>query len=238
MKKAFRIAGVVLAFVAVIAVLIWAVNDTEDDLCRKVNIETDGEFLSVSEIQSWLRRKSLYPLGMPMHSVSTQEIEDGLSKHEMVRNAQCYKLGDTIVEISVEQRKPILRVLTDGETYYVDADRKRMPVRPETKVDVIWVRGHIGEQMAREEIAGFVEWLNDNSYWQPRIRSIEVREGKQVLLRQAENEPVILLGRLEDYEKKLHKVRVFIEEANVSGVNIPTYKQLDARFDGQIVGRN
>lgn len=238
MKKTFRIAGVALAFVAVTAVLVWAENDTEDDICRKVNIETGGGFLSVGEIQSWLRKKSLYPLGMPMRSVSTQEIEDGLSRHEMVRDAQCYKRGDTIVEIRVEQRQPILRVLSDGETYYVDADHKKMPVRSETKADVIWVRGHIGERMAREEMAGFVEWLDGNSYWRPRIRSIEVREGKQVLLRQTENEPVILLGRLEDYERKLHKVRVFIEETKASGIEIPAYKQLDARFDGQIVGRN
>ena len=112
-----------------------------------------------------------------------------------------------------------------------------MPVRQGMKSDVIWVRGHIGEQMAKEEIADFVVWLNDNSFWQPRIRSIEIREGKQVVLRQAEDEPLILLGRMTDYEQKLYKVRTFTEELKAQGVPIPTYKELDARFDGQIVGR-
>lgn len=237
MKNVYKIIGVALAVAAVVAVSVWAAYDGEDDICRAINIETSGDFLNVSEIQSCLRKQNLYPVGMPMNYVSTQAIEDGMASNEMVRGATCYKRGDTIVELYVEQRKPILRVLSDGETYYVDADRKRMPFREGVRTNVIWVRGHIGEQMAKEEIADFVVWLNDNSYWQPRIRSIEIREGKQAVLRQSEGEPIILLGRMADYEQKLHKVRVFVEQMSEGGVEIPAYRELDARFDGQIVGR-
>ena len=237
MKKALRIGGILLAIAAVIAALIWTSADKSDGICRRVHSTTSGEFLSISDIQNYHRQQHLYPVGMSMNSISTQSIEDGMSKNDMVRSAQCFKRGDTIIDLYVEQRKPVLRVLSDGETYFVDADRKRMPVRQGMKSDVIWVRGHIGEQMAKEEIADFVVWLNDNSFWQPRIRSIEIREGKQVVLRQAEDEPLILLGRMTDYEQKLYKVRTFTEELKAQGVPIPTYKELDARFDGQIVGR-
>ena len=237
MKKTLQITGIILAIVLVVAGLIWTADSPNDDICRRLNIETSGDFLTVSEIQTCLRQKNLYPVGMPMRSVSTQDIENGLLSHDMVRSAQCYKRGDTIIELHVEQRRPILRVLSEGATYFIDADRKRMPAIPGVKTNVIWVRGHIGEQMAKEEIADFVVWLNDNSYWQPRIRSIEIREGKQVVLRQAEGEPIILLGRMNDFEKKLHKVRSFTEELNAQGMPIPAYRELDARFDGQIVGR-
>ena len=237
MKNIYKIVGVAVAVVAIVAVSVWTANDREDDICRTVNIETSGDFLTVGEIQSFLRKRNLYPVGMPMGDVSTQAIEDGMAANDMVRSSKCYKRGDTIVELYVEQRKPIMRVLSDGETYYVDADRKRMPFREGVRTNVIWVRGRIGEQMAKEEIANFVEWLNDNSYWQPRIRSIEIREGKQAVLRQSEGEPIILLGRMTDYEQKLHKVRVFVEEMRAGGVEIPAYRELDARFDGQIVGR-
>jgi len=238
MRKVIRIIFVLLVITGIVAVLVWAATDTQDGICHRVNIETTGDFLSVSEIQSYLRKENLYPSGMPMCSISTQDIENGLAAHPMVRNVQCYKRGDTIIELYVVQRLPILRVLSDGETYYIDADRKRMPVRPDVKTDVIWVKGHVGEQMAREEIADFVLWLKDNSYWHPRIQSIEIREGKQVVLRQAQDEPPILLGRINDYEHKLHKVRVFTEKMNDYGMTVPAYKELDARFERQIVGRN
>ena len=237
MKNVFKIGGIALAVVAIVVGVVWAASGGEDEICRVVNIETNGDFLNVNEIQSGLRKQNLYPVGMPMRRISTQAIEDGMLANDMVRSARCYKRGDTIVELYVEQRMPILRVLSDGETYYVDADRKRMPVCSGVRTNVIWVRGHIGEQMAKEEIADFVVWLNDNSYWQPRIRRIEIREGKQAVLRQSEGEPVILLGRVTDYEQKLHKVRVFIEEMSAGGGAVPAYRELDARFDGQIVGR-
>ena len=238
MKKGLQVAGIILAIALVGIGLVWTAADKNDGICLKVNIRTTGDFLSIGDIEKYLRQKNLYPVGMAMQNISTQDIENGLSRHDMVRNAQCYKRGDTIIEVHVEQRLPILRVLADGETYFIDADRKRMPARPGVKTNVIWVRGHIGEQMAKDEIADFVVWLNDNPFWKSRIRSIEIREGKQVVLRQAESEPIILIGRMNDYEKKLYKVRTFIEELNAQGIPVPAYRELDARFDGQIVGRN
>ncbi len=237
MRNIYRITGISLAVAAIVAGVIWASSGEEEEICREVNIETSGSFLTEGQILSELRRMNLYPVGTPMRRVSTQAIEDGITSNEMVRGATCYKRGDTIVELYVEQRTPVLRVLSDVETYYVDTDRKRMPFCQGGRADVIWVRGRVGEQMAREEIADFAVWLNGDSYWQPRIRSIEIREGKQAVLLQSEGEPVILLGRMTDYEQKLHKVRLFMEEMSTNGGAVPAYRELDTRFDGQIVGR-
>ena len=240
MRKILYISGIILAIAIVLAVSVWALRQPRNEVCRELHIRItppQESFVSESEIRTLLRQNDLDPIGQPMEQVQLQAIEDRVTSHAMVRRAQCYRHGDASVRLLVEQRHPLLRVVTATESYFVDSDRQRMPIRAGIQSDAIHVTGHVGERMAKEELADLVEWLQDNSFWQPRIRRIEVREGKQIVLHQKTNEPRILIGTVENFEKKMHKVRIYIEETIAQSYDFPNYRELDARFDGQVVGR-
>ena len=66
-------------------------------------------------------------------------------------------------------------------------------------------------EMAREEIADFAEWLRRNKYWREHIRIMRIVDNKHIYLSQQQGEPVILLGELSGYERKLRKLRTFME---------------------------
>ena len=91
--------------------------------------------------------------------------------------------------------------------------------------------------MAREELADFAEWLQDNRYWNRRIRAVRVVDQKHIYLVQQQGEPVILIGEMQGYERRLRKLRTFMEKGWPGLPDKPQYKELDIRFKDQVIGR-
>ena len=219
----------------------WGLSREDNRVCRHLSIRIEDarerQYIESSEVVILLRQKALYPVGIPMQQIPLQQMEEAVLSHHMVRTAQCYATSDSTIIVNLTQRIPLLKVTTATDSYYVDTDRERMPLSNKVKTDVIAVTGRVGERMAKDEIAEFVLWLQDNTYWSERIARIDILEGKQLLLYQTDNQPRIMLGRLDEYEDKLHRVRLFQETLPVKLPDAPKYKELDVRYKGQVVGR-
>ena len=224
---------------AIVCCLATACARIRQGTCKQlvVNISDKEKryFISEKEIAATLSQNGLAVVGKDMESIGTQQIEDIVRSHEIVRTAECYKTQLGNVRIDLTQRVPLLRVTTAAESYFIDTDRKRMPVRAGIDTKVIPVSGHVGQQMAQNEIADFVVWLEDNTYWSQRITAIDVKEGKQFVLRQKDGSSV-MLGELANYKQKLKRLRIFLEEKD-KGAEIPQYKEFDLRYKEQVIGR-
>ncbi len=240
-KKIWQCVGIVLVMAAIVVVAVLSNRVEDNRICRHIDIriedQAERQYVSQNDIKVLLKSKDLFPIGRSMSDLSTQAIEEAVRSHSLIKTAECYLQDDSTVVVALSQRVPLLKVVTPTESYYIDTDRKVMPISRSVSTKVMVASGHIGERMAREEIADLVEWLNDNTYWQPRIVRIEVREGMQYVLYQPHPAPRILLGQISDYKNKLHKVRIFQEKAQYDLPEGVMYKELDARYENQIVGR-
>lgn len=234
------ITAAVVVSVYLLGTFVWGVhqpnNSTVQELKITIEDADERQFIAEQDITALLQRKNLYPVGRVVDSVSTHAIEQAIRQHPMVRTAECYKLSSPIVRIRVTQRVPLLCVKTAAETYLVDTDRKRMVVPSNIDPMPIRVTGHVGERMAKEEIADFVCWLNRHAYWRERIAYIQVNSPKSVTLYQKGEEPRILLGELNDYVGKLRRLRTWYENADELP-EMPKYYELDLRFRSQVIGR-
>lgn len=212
-----------------------------DRLCTTLRYDiADADerlYLSEEELNRLLRTQDAYPIGKPLSQVSLQRIEDVVKTNPMVRTAQCYTDPRGEVCVRLTQRKPLLKVITTSDSYIVDTDRKRMPIRESIRDTMLIVTGKAGQQMATGSIADFAEWLRDNAYWQERIRYMEVRTPHYVRLLPTDgSEPAIVIGDLSGYRDKLRKLRVYYEHG-VAESEKGKYRELDLRFEGQVVGR-
>ena len=203
-----------------------------------ITIEDSDErqYVGEEELTKLIRTNSLYPVARPIVSISTDAIERVIRSHDMVRTAECYLTTDNGVRIRLTQRVPLVRVVTANESYFVDTDRKIMPVRASVTTPVITATGNIGTRMAQEELSDFVEWLLSERYWRERIASIEVRNPKLVLLHQKSGQACIVLGEWAQAPAKLRKLREWYKKAP-EGVDISVYKEVDIRYNHQVVGR-
>lgn len=233
--------GTVIALVAILVAALWVSHVPDDTVCQQVKIllcdSVDNQFVTESELHRTLQRSGLSPVGKCMDEVSCQAIEDCLLRHEMIRTAECYKVSTGEVCVRVTQRVPMLYVMSAEGNYYVDTDRKVMPVRSTIQVQVPIFRGNISKQSATQEYYDFVAWLMDDHYWKNRITHVHVRNPKSIVLAQREVEGDILLGALEGYEQKMARLRKLYVKG-FDKIGYKPYKEYDLRFDGQVIGRN
>ena len=209
-------------------------------VCNAIEIRiTDfgrRQYVTEEELVKLLKHQDLYPVGKTAANVEVQRIEDAICAHPMVHRAQCYILPSGTVRVRLSQRVPILRVVTGDASYFVDSERKRMPVRESVTTPVMVVKGHVGERMACNELADLVLWINGNKYWKDKIQSIYVVNPKMVYLIQRPDGAHLILGEVNGYRPKLAKLRTLYDKG-FEEIGWQTYRELDLRFSGQVVGR-
>lgn len=239
-KKMLVLACAILLSIGTWVVGAWASKQPTDAVCQRLEIllcdSAQHQFVSVDELQRTLQRRALLPVGKRWDEVSCQEIEQCLLQHDMIRTAECYKTSTGDVCVRLTQRVPMLYVTTVEGSYYVDTDRRVMPVRSSIEVSVPIFKGNVSQRAATEEYFDFVCWLQDDSYWSQRITQVHVRNPKQHVLKQRHVEGDILLGDLQGYEQKMERLRKLYVKG-FDKIGYKSYKEYDLRYQGQVVGR-
>lgn len=198
-------------------------------------------YLTESELNMLLYAEDVYPLGRKLNLVSLHRIEQAIKAHPMVRTAECYLTPRNEVRVQITQRVPMLRVQTHADTWFVDTDRRVMQARAAVKDSVLLVTGNVGPQMAVGQMADFAEWLQDHRYWRTRVHHLYVQSPFMLYLYLKDDagkmqSTRIVLGAMNGFERKLRKMRTFMENAGpaIEGKN---YTEYDLRFRGQVIGR-
>ena len=126
---------------------------------------------------------------------------------------------------------------TPTDVYFIDTDRKVLPAREAIQDKVLLATGTLGVQIASGPLADFAQWLQDEPYWRERVHHVYVASPQMVYIYlRGENQPRVAMGNMWNYEKKLAKLRVFIEKG-AEATKDKNYTELDLRFKGQVIGR-
>ncbi len=219
---------------------VWCGTQDGRQVCHQLNICIEDsaarQYVTNAELVALLRQKGLYPIGKSPSTISTQGIETAINQHSMVRTAECYTSPNGDVQVVLTQRVPVLRVLTAAESYLVDTDHLRMPVRESVRDTLLLAEGNIGERMATQELVSFAEWLRNNRYWRYRISKIRVRTPRYIELIQP-GDATIIIGGLTDYEQQLDKLQTLQQEGLSRMPEHRVYREWDLRYAGQVIGR-
>lgn len=229
-----------LVVAGIVTIVVLAHNRPVRESCSAIRVviedEDERQFVSQDEVLALLRSKHLYPVGQALEDVSTSAIETEISQHPMVRHAECYMVSDGTCFLTLTQREPLYRVVTPGESYLIDCDRQRMPIRGGMQLQVKTAEGRIGERMAKEELFDMMWLLSTDGYWHDRIRKVEVVDMHQFCLIDDEGRRLIL-GSIDNYEEKLNKYRSLCENGFRYMDEQPQCREIDLRFNKQVVTR-
>ncbi|MBQ8099977.1 MAG: hypothetical protein IJ169_01650 [Paludibacteraceae bacterium] len=243
MPKTLRIILTTLGTVIVAAWIVYTAvflpDSKEEQICRRLQVivcdSTERRFFTEQELLHRLSEAGVRPEGAAYRDISTQAIEDAAMQLHVLRDAQCYKLGDGTICLSVHQREPRLRVIGE-ENYYVDSDRRIMRATFQTACHVPVLTGRVTHEAATGELYDFVMWIDDQPFWNAQIEQINVTAGHELELIPRVGGHTILLGEIDGYQEKLSKLETFYEEG-FAKMGWTPYREIDLRYRGQIVGR-
>ena len=195
-------------------------------------------FVDEKDIEKMLKNANVYPKGMLMKDVDTEKIEEIIRKNEFIAQVECYKSANGKLCVTVEQRVPVIFVIPEGKDgYFVDAQGNIIP-NNNTATNLVVASGAIDEKYASKSLAEFGQFLQTDDFWNNQIEQIYVmkdRKGKHVVeLVPRVGDQIIYLGALEDYQKKLGKLKTFYEKA-VGTVGWRKYARVNLEYGNQII---
>lgn len=243
---------IILGVYLVLAITRFNKPDETKMLCTTVNINIQDEmtngFLNAKEIKKRLETKKLYPLEKPLQEVNARQIEETLMASPFVKSAECYKTQDGLVNISLTQRTPIVRIKSvNNDDYYIDDHNQIMPNTKYT-CDLIIATGYISRWYAQHYLAILSRTLMTNDLWKNQIEQINVLPNKGIELIPRVGNHIIYLGTLpenkvtvkrekaieEFLERKMRRLELFYKYG-LSQAGWNKYSYINIEFDNQII---
>lgn len=240
MKKILVIIGICLLAGYLVFSVFYFQEKPRDGICSKFEVEvgnsaTEDQFVDTEDILKFVKEKGLDPTGKQFKDINTNVIEEAILSNQLVKKANVFITNNGAVRVSIEERKPVLRVISDnGENYYVDNDGNKMPLSKRFTAYLPVATGSIKEEFAKTELYKFALFLHEDKFWNAQIEQIIVLPNKDIKLIPRVGDHQIILGDLSGYEKRLDKLMAFYENGlNETGWN--KYSIINLKFDKQVV---
>lgn len=234
-----------------IVVSLSFVNKEEEGVkCKriKVSITPKDELLFIDRemvlqtIQPGGNEKQIE--GKKITDLNTPLIESKLNRNDFIRRAQVFTDMNGELQVKVEQRRPILRIIkADGSTFYIDEEGRNMPVSLAFTAHVPVATGNIFEEYkARDTMHTFVgselhkiaTYVDKDAFWKAQIEQIFVTAESELLLIPKIGDHSIVFGSTENMAEKFDKLMVFYREG-LSRVGWNKYSTINLKYKDQVV---
>ncbi|MDD4697027.1 MAG: hypothetical protein PHR52_05785 [Fermentimonas sp.] len=210
-------------------------NSVCEDFVVVIKDSTRTQFVTAKQVEDLVKRYKLHPVGKPFKDINTLAIRDTILNNKLIESADVFITSKATIVATVRQREPVLRVISDMKgSFYVDKDRKIMPISSSFAVYVPIATGVIDEEFAQNELYDFAMFLRNNPSWDAWFEQIVVKKDNEVELIPRAGDFRIIIGNLDDYPSKLNKFVRFVEGGlDVVGWN--RYSEINLKYDNQVV---
>ena len=232
------VCDIIIAAYLLLAITAFNKPDVKATHCTEVKINVsknavDG-FLNAGGIRTLLSKNHLYPLSQPMESINPRAIEEALEKSPFIEKAECYKTINGQVCMDIQQRIPVIRVMSDnGENYYVDTHGNIMPENRFVS-DLIIATGSMTKKYAQTTLTRVANYVMQDSFWKNQIVQFNILHDGSMELVPRVGDHIIYVGIPNHIDKKLERLRKFyLYGLNKAGWN--KYSYISVEFDNQII---
>lgn len=224
-------------------------------VCSRLDVtisdSLENTFVSKSDIKAYLDKEAGGYIGKPAAELDLVKIEKIVDGRSAVLKSEAYITKDGTLNISVTQRKPVIRFQKEGGGFYADRDGYLFPLQQSYTAYVPIVDGSLplkadsgykGEAGSPQEKAwisrmiSLVEYMEESRVWAENIVQINVRpDGDLVLVPREGKEKFIFggPGNIRDKFQRMEKYYECIVPAKGKGY----YSTVNVKFDGQIICR-
>jgi len=259
MRKFKNIASWVSLFAYLIVVLSLISANRKEIICKKivvsVNDDTQNYFVEEADVMKLLNNKKVSLIGALIDTINTNKLEEVLSVHSAIKEANVYRNLDGDLHIRIEQRNPIVRVINrNGESFYIDDEGALMPLSTKYAAHVLVANGNIKDSYAKNytlnlsqkndtavenshpllvDLYQLADYIYRDEFWNAQIEQIYVN-GQEFELVPRVGTHIIELGTLENYKNKFRNLRLLYEQGlPKAGWN--KYKTINLKYNNQVI---
>ncbi|MEM9886328.1 MAG: hypothetical protein AAF849_10575 [Bacteroidota bacterium] len=208
----------------------------------------DSNLITDEEIDSILRNSFTYGItDNPIKTIDVGRAERVLEKNPFVKNADVYIDNTNTINVEVEQREPVVRIIDgEGRNYYLDKAANYMPLSEHHTARVLVLTGFIQphepnfmklKQHRLKDLFYLSERIRADEFFHHLIEQVHLSQNGDILFVPKIGKQQILFGKYLDednVEEKLQRLKIFYKEA-LSRTSWTKYQLIDIRFKDQIV---
>ncbi len=249
-----RTYGWIFIALAVAVLAISAISERESAHIAAIRPEViplaDGaNLVEAEELMELLASSFTKPLDqLTLSDVDVERVEEVLERQAFVGDAEAYVDASLVLNITVQQRVPLLRIIADnGQNYYLDREGVRLPLSENYTVRVPVVTGNVvpwsedyledsDHQLSQLMTLG--AFLRNDPFLSALVEQIEVSDNGELILAPKVGDQVVYLGRYEEEltPARLQRLKIFYREG-LPYEGWRKYRSFDLRYADQVVAK-
>ncbi len=249
-QKIFAIFSLTLIGLTVVLYILFS----KQTLCEKVEIEFvdtgNQNIIGKDDVNEIVFSEYKNLIGSPIDNVNLGLLERKIEHYPSIKNADVFKKINGVLGITVEQRKPILRVFsTSGKGFYIDEEGELMPISDKGAVRVLMSNGNINYNYkggivkvysdttvseTLKELYTLAKYISADEFLKAQTEQVYVTNKNEYELVPVVGNQIIMLGDMYDYEKKLHHLKQFYLQY-LNRHSWKKYSYINLKYKGQIV---
>jgi cell division protein FtsQ len=238
LKKIFGILAVLLVLAYLIFAIVHFSGDPSAKKCTSLTIVLKDEnaqaYVSPAEIREILTNRHCRIVGKQLRDIDFQRIEHLAETHKMVSRAECFSTPSGQVMLNIWQVSPVLRIMQDGGSYYIDEKGQRSGISFNSAADVPVASGVICDSLSVRRLYRMAMLLRNDLFWNAQIEQIYVEPNGEWLLIPCVGDYEIEFGLPNEVEDKLQRLRLFYQKA-LPKVGWERYSKISVKYKNQIV---
>lgn len=216
-------------------------------LCKSLKVVVEGKetFIDQHDISKMIDQKFGAVVGRDLKSIKIQQIERELEKLPYVSRAEVHLDMDGTVQVNVQQREVMLRVINKaGREYYVDRSGKKVPVTLKYVPHVMVANGNIVEGYKQplekiesklvQDLMTVVDHVRGDELWENQIVQIYVNEQRDIELVPRVGKEILVIGSADSLAYKLRRLELYYKNI-LPKVGSEAYEKVNVKYGGQII---
>jgi cell division protein FtsQ len=182
-------------------------------------------------------------VGEAVERVELEALERMLEQEPFVLDADVYLDATNTVQVEIQQRRPLLRVMdSNGLNYYLDENGVKMPISHHYTARVLvatgsvppYVPGYLDQkQSVMKDLFVLTNYMLQDEFLQPLVEQVHVVQGEFVLIPKIGDQKIVL-GNLTNLDDKVERLKIFYREG-LPREGWQSFDKIDLRFKGQVI---
>jgi cell division protein FtsQ len=246
LRKLFKLTGYLVLMMFFIITLAFTSHESRNITCRNIEIEFGNDELiklSKAEIARMIKSADSDLTGKRLEDINAEVIEKEVEKNPAVLKAEVFKVvaKDTtsykgILTVRVKHRRPVVRVMAESGSYYLDKFGDKIPISTSYTANVLVATGYFSEKYAKEQLLPFVLFIENDEFWKAQIEQVHVEKNDDVILTPLVGDQIIELGKLQNFREKLRNMKAFYNQV-LANNNWNKYERVSLKFKNQVVAK-
>ena len=225
-----------LMLIAVVFLYAFGLERNKKRVISEPEIEFYGEsrlFITEETVIKLLIEKIGQDRTIVKDELILKALEEVLTKNQTIESAEVFVTIDGKLKAEVKQKTPVARIYDRNRSFYVDYQGTEMPVSSSFSARVPLVFGNLSDD-DKAELTRLFRYIYDDEFLKKNIISIEIKDGKEIIMRNRNYEFDIVFGKPSGIERKFSNYKAFFQKASQDTL-IGKYSRINLKFTKQVV---